>query len=372
MRIICRAIVIAIGLLVGAGVDGVMLVQARQAGSTAPPPVGVIANGSFEDLNPNDQLPRGWRRSQRGAAFSVDSIAHTGKASVRIASSEGADAWWSTVAPVKPYAKYRFSGWIRTENVEKGTGRGALFNMHGLPGAETTAITGTQGWTKVEMTFDSGANDAVQVNCLLGGWGRSMGAAWYDDLQLEELSARALAPAMTIRASARRAPMSKYIYGQFIEHLGRCIYGGIWAEMLEDRKFFHAVGAPESPWKPVGGSAAVTMNSAAPFVGAHTPEVLLAGDGVVHGIEQAELALSAGKKYVGYVVLSAEGSVGPVQVALAWGTGHGDRQAVAVQVPPGKFTKVPVTFTSPVASDAARFVDHGIGQGNRCASAPRR
>ena len=36
--------------------------------------------------------------------------------------------------------------------------------------------------------------------------------------------------------------MSKYIYGQFIEHLGRCIYGGIWAEMLEDRKFFHAVG----------------------------------------------------------------------------------------------------------------------------------
>ena len=36
--------------------------------------------------------------------------------------------------------------------------------------------------------------------------------------------------------------MSKYIYGQFIEHLGRCIYGGIWAEMLEDRKFFYPVG----------------------------------------------------------------------------------------------------------------------------------
>ena len=46
-----------------------------------------------------------------------------------------------------------------------------------------------------------------------------------------------------------REPISKYIYGQFIEHLGRCIYGGIWAEMLEDRKFFDPVGRKESPWK---------------------------------------------------------------------------------------------------------------------------
>ena len=38
-----------------------------------------------------------------------------------------------------------------------------------------------------------------------------------------------------------RAPISKYVYGQFIEHLGRCIYGGLWAEMLEDRKFYYPV-----------------------------------------------------------------------------------------------------------------------------------
>ena len=37
-----------------------------------------------------------------------------------------------------------------------------------------------------------------------------------------------------------------YIYGQFIEHLGRCINGGgIWAEMLEDRKFYYPVGSEE-------------------------------------------------------------------------------------------------------------------------------
>ena len=67
--------------------------------------------------------------------------------------------------------------------------------------------------------------------------------------------------------------MSKYIYGQFIEHLGRCIYGGIWAEMLEDRKFFYAVGDKESPWKPIGRRRRrCAMNGAAPFVGAHTPD----------------------------------------------------------------------------------------------------
>jgi hypothetical protein len=43
-------------------------------------------------------------------------------------------------------------------------------------------------------------------------------------------------------------PISKYIYGQFIEHLGRCIYGGMWAEMLEDRKFYYPIKDEYKPW----------------------------------------------------------------------------------------------------------------------------
>lgn len=87
-------------------------------------------------------------------------------------------------------------------------------------------------------------------------------------------------------------PISKYIYGQFIEHLGRCIYGGIWSEMLEDRKFYYPVtgdapawnmyrpgtrsfdgeGHPyelltRSPWMIVGDKQAVTMVSEDSFVG---------------------------------------------------------------------------------------------------------
>ena len=44
--------------------------------------------------------------------------------------------------------------------------------------------------------------------------------------------------------------ISPYLYGQFIEHLGRCIHDGIWAEKLWDRKFLLALD--KSPWQAVG------------------------------------------------------------------------------------------------------------------------
>ncbi len=46
----------------------------------------------------------------------------------------------------------------------------------------------------------------------------------------------------------RGEDINPLIYGQFIEHLGRCIYGGIWAEMLEDRKFYFPVTGSYAPY----------------------------------------------------------------------------------------------------------------------------
>ena len=54
----------------------------------------------------------------------------------------------------------------------------------------------------------------------------------------------------SVDASQQGQPISKYIYGQFIEHLGRCIYGGIWAEMLEDRKFYFPSRRSTIPTRP--------------------------------------------------------------------------------------------------------------------------
>ncbi|WP_404422252.1 alpha-L-arabinofuranosidase C-terminal domain-containing protein [Nibricoccus sp. IMCC34717] len=144
-----------------------------------------------------------------------------------------------------------------------------------------------------------------------------------------------------------RQPISPLIYGQFIEHLGRCIYGGIWAEMLEDRKFFYPITdthAPYdttfagdfpplkgSPWEQVGPAGSVTMRTEAPFVGDHTPRVA-AGAGMRHG----NLEVEAGKAYVGYLWARSVGA-GNATVRVALGRGS---KAAELAVVPGDYQKL--------------------------------
>ena len=118
---------------------------------------------------------------------------------------------------------------------------------------------------------------------------------------------------VTIDAAQMSEPISPYIYGQFIEHLGRCIYGGIWAEMLEDRKFYFPVPADgdiwrltraqarvlaASPWKVIGPAENVRMTEDDVFVGEHTPELTIEA-GTPVGIYQEEFGLIAGQRYNG-------------------------------------------------------------------------
>jgi len=330
--------------------------------STGAQPAGknVVVNPSFEDVE--NGLPVGWRTANwggraaaAGLAFAVDdTAAHSGMRSVRIASTAGSDASFQTVVPVKPYAKYKLGGWIKTKDVKPVTGRGALINLHGL-GVATPAVTDTQDWTRVEVVFDTGANDAVMVNCLFGGYGRATGEAWWDDIALELLSARPLNPRATIDARAEGAPISKYIYGQFIEHLGRCIYQGIWAEMLEDRKFYYAVGAKESPWKVVGEARNVRMNPVIPYVGVHAPEIRLKGDGEPGGIAQDDLAVIAGRKYVGRIVVAGDPGAVPIRASLVWGAGAADRQTVEIRNIASDYRTVPLAFTAGASSEMARL-----------------
>jgi alpha-L-arabinofuranosidase len=89
----------------------------------------------------------------------------------------------------------------------------------------------------------------------------------------------------TINAGKTGAPISPYVYGQFIEHIGNIINHGLWAEMLDDRKFYAPVvaAAPEpvaepSPrWTAVGPIESVVMDSTRPYVGEHSPLVKLDG-----------------------------------------------------------------------------------------------
>ena len=51
--------------------------------------------------------------------------------------------------------------------------------------------------------------------------------------------------------------IDRNVYGHFVEHVGRVVYGGIWAEMIENRSFegrdYDGNGLPD-PWEPAVGA----------------------------------------------------------------------------------------------------------------------
>ena len=191
-----------------------------------------------------------------------------------------------------------------------------------------------------------------------------------------------------VDAAAVGAPISPYVYGQFIEHLGRCIYGGLWAEMLEDRKFFYPVtgeapawemytpGKPSwegeghpyelllrSPWMILGDKKAVTMVREGAYAGEHSPRVTLPGGGVAAGLMQERLGLQDGREYVGRIVVAADGSAAPLEVSLAWGGGATDRQSVTITPSGSGFATHALRFRARGTTDNGRLeiVSRGTG-----------
>jgi len=185
-----------------------------------------------------------------------------------------------------------------------------------------------------------------------------------------------------VDAGVTQTPISPYIYGQFIEHLGRCIYGGIWAEMLEDRKFYYPVTddyAPwgtatdafwkagafayltASPWKVLGPPGTVTMDTVAAFVGAHTPVVHLSGDGSEAGISQEALAVVQGKTYTGHIVLAGSPTTAPIEVRLILDDGTVLRQSIAGIT--DEYRTYPFSFEAPASGEDVRLEVISRGRG---------
>jgi alpha-N-arabinofuranosidase len=173
-----------------------------------------------------------------------------------------------------------------------------------------------------------------------------------------------VAPRIAIDAGKMREPISKYIYGQFIEHLGRCIYGGIWAEMLEDRKFFYTIGDDKSPWKVIGRACQVTNDPQRPLVGTNVPRITLAGDGRSAGIAQGELALRKGKQYVGRIWLAGSEEVGPISVSLIWGDGPDGRQTITIDRIAENYAETPLRFTAAADTESGRLEITAAGFGS--------
>ena len=149
--------------------------------------MNLIRNASFE------KGLDGWGfRNYSGPASEVDrgletekSKVRTGKYSLRISSQAGNDTSYHTAVTLTSGNQYRLSAWVKTMGV-KGA-HGALLNVHELQHeGKTNPVRNTSEWEKVERVFTPNRSGAFTINCLFGGWGRSTGTAWYDDLSLVE------------------------------------------------------------------------------------------------------------------------------------------------------------------------------------------
>jgi alpha-N-arabinofuranosidase len=197
-------------------------------------------------------------------------------------------------------------------------------------------------------------------------------------------AARSQTPAITatIDVAKTGAPISKNIYGQFLEHGGDIVNTGIWSEMLADRKFFYPVATaaptpppalgnaagnprfannPERWWAPVGGDSVVTMDTKAPYTGDQSPVVRLSPT-EQHGLQQAGIVVLGKKTYTGRIVLAAKpGTV--VKVALIWKDGATGRQTVTLHPLSREYRTYPLRYSTGADSNNATLEITGTGTG---------
>jgi len=234
---------------------------------------------------------------------------------------------------------------VKTEGVQTRGGKGAGFRLDAFR-IEYSGIEGTSDWTKIEFVFETGNDDSSVLSCLLGIDGPASGRAWFDNMTLELVSSEKISTAVIVDLAAKKEPMSEYIYGQFIEHLGRCIYGGIWAEMLEDRKFWYSPGDRESPWQVRGKRELFSVDRVNPFTGDKTPVLGVDGSGAAV-MQQSGLGLKPDLAYNGRVILRATPGVTAVKVTLAW---REESRTVTIDKPGTTYTAYPIEYNSVPAS----------------------
>ncbi|MDQ5979883.1 MAG: alpha-L-arabinofuranosidase [Verrucomicrobiota bacterium] len=185
-------------------------------------------------------------------------------------------------------------------------------------------------------------------------------------------------------AAKTGAPINPFIYGQFIEHMGRCIYGGIWAEMLEDRKFYFPVtekyapyraienadfpgqvverGFPvvgASPWQIIGDASSVTMVKEGAFVGKHSPRINAGA-----GLRQRDLGVKADLRYDGYVWAKPLSGRAEIEVTLVWGEGAADRASVKLAFSGGDFSKQTFSLTPKAGLEKGALLELRVSGGD--------
>ena len=239
---------LCIGLVALGGLNDARLYAAQTATGN------LLPSDGFEAANPNDaRLPVGWEKtvlSKGKANISTQLLKSEGRtggclfiSAVAGEQNNPARVLWKSTAKVKGKTVYRLSAWIKTEKAAW-RGPGVFLQASGTKNSQTRSLKGTHKWTRVSSVFQTPQNASViVVECWFGSATGSTvaGKAWIDDVKLEALPDKIVYTKRVVINT--KSPLKKYdrmIFGGFIEHFHRQIYGGLFepGSPLADKRGF--------------------------------------------------------------------------------------------------------------------------------------
>jgi hypothetical protein len=153
---------------------------------------GLLKNPDFEDGL------KGWTHFSTDGAqtqFDLDTnVVREGRQSLRIAAPRPSDSGCYQDLMLKAGHQYRFSGWLRTRGLDPhGAGAYGTFDIQRLGAnwggiAHGTYYRGDTEWTQVALTFQAPPDGLTRICAVFAIFGQGTGTAWFDDLNLEEIS----------------------------------------------------------------------------------------------------------------------------------------------------------------------------------------
>jgi hypothetical protein len=152
---------------------------------------GRLRNGNLEETQGDRFLGFTFQDDPGKATFADGRVVHGGKVSCRMEMGRGESGNYRLVqrVAVRPHAYYRFSCWVKTENLEPTQG----FQLLALATSKEQALTfmeeqlpSTRDWTRLDVVFNS--LNEHEAGLYAGQWGGRSGKLWLDDLALEELA----------------------------------------------------------------------------------------------------------------------------------------------------------------------------------------
>jgi hypothetical protein len=153
----------------------------------------LLQDGSFEAEGAPAWTTWTWRMKPENASI-VDKAARHGERAAQFEATESDDVLYKQTVAVKPKTRYLVSGWTKTENaeiLEKDATAGANLSLFGTSERSGPKIVGTNGWTYLSFTFDSGDRESVEVAARMGNAASTVtGKVWFDDLCVVELPDR--------------------------------------------------------------------------------------------------------------------------------------------------------------------------------------